>query len=140
MKVKESESCQLCLTLHPHGLYSSWNSAGQNTGVDSPSFLQIFPAQGSNPGLPHCRWILYQLSHQGSPEEGINKQREICVHGSEELIVLKCLYYLKWSSDLMQSLWKLKRHFFFTEIKINSSKIQMELQKTPNSQSYLEQK
>ena len=23
--------------------------------------------KGSNPGLPHCRWILYQLSHQGSP-------------------------------------------------------------------------
>ena len=27
----------------------------------------IFPTQGSNPGLPHCRWILYRLSHQGSP-------------------------------------------------------------------------
>ena len=27
----------------------------------------IFPTRGSNPGLPHCRWILYQLSHQGSP-------------------------------------------------------------------------
>ena len=32
------------------------------------SFLQgIFLAQGSSPGLPHCRWILYQLSHKGSP-------------------------------------------------------------------------
>ena len=32
------------------------------------SLLQgIFPTQGWNPGLPHCRWILYQLSHQGSP-------------------------------------------------------------------------
>ena len=41
---------------------------GQNTGVGSFSLLQgIFPTQGSNPGLPHCRWILYQLSHQGSP-------------------------------------------------------------------------
>ena len=30
----------------------------------SCSVLQeIFPTQGSNPGLPHCRWILYQLSH-----------------------------------------------------------------------------
>ena len=29
-------------------------------------FQGIFPTQGSNPGLPHCRWILYQLSHQGS--------------------------------------------------------------------------
>ena len=27
----------------------------------------IFPIQGSNPGLPHCRWILFQLSHKGSP-------------------------------------------------------------------------
>ena len=25
------------------------------------------PTQGSNPGLPHCRWILYQLSHKGTP-------------------------------------------------------------------------
>ena len=41
---------------------------GQNTGVGSYSLLQgIFPTQGSNPGLPHCRRILYQLSHQGSP-------------------------------------------------------------------------
>ena len=47
---------------------SPWNSAGQNTGVDSFSLLQgIFPTQGSNPDLPHCRRILYQLSHKGSP-------------------------------------------------------------------------
>ena len=52
----------------PHGLYSPWNSPGQNTGVGSLSLLQgIFPTQGLNPGLPHCRWILYQLSHKGSP-------------------------------------------------------------------------
>ena len=51
-----------------HRLYSPWNSPGQNTGVGSLSLLQgIFPTQGSNPGLPHCRWILYQLSHKGSP-------------------------------------------------------------------------
>ena len=55
-------------SLRPHGLYSPWNSPGQNTGVGSLSLLQgIFPAQGSNPGLPHCRQILYQLSHKGSP-------------------------------------------------------------------------
>ena len=41
---------------------------GQNTSVGSLSFLQgIFPTQGLNPGLPHGRWILYQLSHKGSP-------------------------------------------------------------------------
>ena len=55
-------------SLQPHGLYSPWNSPGQNTGVGSLSLLQgIFPTQGSNPGLPHCRQILYQLSHKGSP-------------------------------------------------------------------------
>ena len=55
-------------SLRSHGLYSSWNSPGQNTGVGSLFLLQwIFPTQGSNPGLPHCRQILYQLSHQGSP-------------------------------------------------------------------------
>ena len=54
-------------SLRPHGLYGPWNSPGQNTGVRSLSLLQgIFPTQGSNPGLPHCRQILYQLSHQGS--------------------------------------------------------------------------
>ena len=55
-------------SLQPHGLYSPQNSSGQNTGVGSLSLLQgIFPTQGLNPGLPHCRRILYQLSHQGSP-------------------------------------------------------------------------
>ena len=55
-------------SLQPHGLYSPWDSPGQNTGVGSLSLLEeIFPTQGSNPGLPLCRQILYQLSHQGSP-------------------------------------------------------------------------
>ena len=94
-------------SLRPHGLYSPWDSPGQNTGVGrllfftgssqprdqtqvshvaadslpaeppgkpkttgvgSLSLLQgVFLSQGSNPGLPHCGRILYQLSHQGSP-------------------------------------------------------------------------
>ena len=64
----ESESHSVMSnSLRPHGLYRLWNSPGQNTGVGSLSLLQgIFPAQGLNPGLPHCRQILYQLSHQGS--------------------------------------------------------------------------
>ena len=53
-------------SLQPHGLYSPWNSPGQNTGVGSHSLLQsILKTQGSNPGLLHCRRILYQLSHKG---------------------------------------------------------------------------
>ena len=55
-------------SLQPHGIYSSWNSPGQNTGVGSRSLLQgIFSTQGLNLGLPHCKQILYQLSHHGSP-------------------------------------------------------------------------
>ena len=54
--------------LRPHELYSPWNSPGQNTGMGSCSLLQgISPTQGSNPGVPLCRRILYQLSHKGSP-------------------------------------------------------------------------
>ena len=48
--------------------YSLWNSPGQNPAVGSLSLLQgIFPTQGSNPGLPHYRRILYQLNHKESP-------------------------------------------------------------------------
>ena len=65
----EEESCSVVSnSLWLHGLYSPRNSPDQNTGVGSLSLLQgIFPTQGWNPSLPHCRWILYQLSHKGSP-------------------------------------------------------------------------
>ena len=47
-------------SLRPRGLYSPWNSPGQNTGVGSLPLIQgIFPTQGLNPGLPHCRWIFF---------------------------------------------------------------------------------
>ena len=55
-------------SLRPHGLYSPWNSPGQNTGVGSLSLLQqIFLTHKSNWNLLRCRQILYQLSYQGSP-------------------------------------------------------------------------
>ena len=61
MKVKVT---QLCLTLCDPMDYSP----GQNTEGGSLSLLQgIFLVQGSNPGFPHCRQILYQLSYKGSP-------------------------------------------------------------------------
>ena len=66
--IHESEG-QLVVSdfLQPHGLYSPWHSLGQNTGVGSLSLLQgIFPTQGLNPGLPNCRQIFYQLSHEES--------------------------------------------------------------------------
>jgi len=71
---KKSESCSVMSdSLRPHGLQPArllcpWNSPGKNTGVGSLSLLQgIFATQESNPGLMHRRWILYHLSHQGSP-------------------------------------------------------------------------
>ena len=65
-KVKSESRSVVSGSLGSHGLHSPRNSPGQNTGVGFCSLLQgIFLAQGSNPGLPHCRWILYQLSHQG---------------------------------------------------------------------------
>ena len=60
MKMKVTQSCPtLCDPMD-----CPWNSLGQNTGVGSISLLQgIFPTQGFNPGLSHCRWILCQLSY-----------------------------------------------------------------------------
>ena len=60
---------------HVHGLYRllcPWDSPDKNTGVSSRSLLQgIFQTHGLNSGLPHSRQILYQLSHWGSRENGI---------------------------------------------------------------------
>ena len=64
MKWKSFSHVQLFVT---PWIYSPWNSPGQNTGVGSCSLLQgLFPPQGLNSSLLHCRRILYQLSHQGS--------------------------------------------------------------------------
>ena len=59
-------------SLQPQGLAHqallSGDSAKKNTGVSCHALLQgISPTQEANPGLPHCRWILHQLSYQGSP-------------------------------------------------------------------------
>ena len=68
----ESVNCSVVsYSLGPHGLYSPWNSQGQNTEVGSLSVLQgIFLTQGLNLGLLHCRRIPYHLSHQESPQKG----------------------------------------------------------------------
>ena len=77
-------------SLWPHGLYSPWNSPGQNTGVDSLSLLQgIFLTQELNPGLPHCRQILYQLSHKGS-SGCLMMWPQI-----KKIVILKCRLHLK---------------------------------------------
>ena len=66
MKVKVAQSCP---TLYDHMDYTvhGIEFSSPDSGVDSLSLLQgIFPTQESNPGLLHCRQMLYRLSHQGS--------------------------------------------------------------------------
>ena len=67
---------QLCPTLlrprglEPARLFCPWDSPSKNTGVGCHALLQgIFPAQGSNPGLLHCRQILYHLSNREAPDK-----------------------------------------------------------------------
>ena len=77
---KQSESHSVMSdSLRSHGVYSPWNSSGQNTGVCSLSLLQwIFPTQESNWGLLHLRQILYQLSYQGSPSKYVFTPKLLC--------------------------------------------------------------
>ena len=87
-------SCSVVsVSLPPHGLQPPrllrlrlWDFPGKSTGVGCRFLLQrIFPTQGLNPGLPHCRQMLYPLSHQGSP-----CQREPKYHlWTLDLIVMK---------------------------------------------------
>ena len=65
-----SLACMVSCLSHvwPSRLLCPWDSPGKNTRLGCHSLLQgIFPTQGSNRGLLLCRWILYHLSHQGSP-------------------------------------------------------------------------
>ena len=69
LKVLVTQSCPTCdpMDCSPTRLLCPWNSLGKNTGVSCHFLLQgIFPTQGLNLGLPHCRQTLYQVSHQGS--------------------------------------------------------------------------
>ena len=81
--------------LRLHGLYSPWNSSGQDTGVGSLFLLQrIFPTQELNWGLLHCRRILYQLSCQGSIWDSCGPQSWQSLHWSLilETVFLKELF------------------------------------------------
>ena len=72
-KVKVTQSCLLLCNPMDYSLPSSSvhvDSPGKTPGVGCHALFQgIFPTQGSNPGLSHCRQILYHLSHQGSPPQ-----------------------------------------------------------------------
>ena len=89
---------QSCLTLCDPMDYSlpassvHWDSPRKNTGVGCRAlFQEIFPSQGSNAGLPHCRWILYYLSHQGRLQSSrlINLASFVNIFGR---VFLVCLF------------------------------------------------
>ena len=97
---------QLCLTFcnpregNPPGSSVHGGSPGKNTGVGCHALLQrIFPTLGLNPGLPHCRQILYHLSHQGRPRNtGVGSlsllQGNFCTQESNRgLLHCKCILY-----------------------------------------------
>ena len=89
-EVKSSEASKVFVFSHsvvsdslpPHGLQPTrllcpWDSSGKNTRVGSHFLLQqIFPTQGSNTALPHCRGVLYQLNHRGSPGKSLLGRKE----------------------------------------------------------------
>ena len=89
----------------------SMDSPGKNTGVGCHSFLQIFPTQGSNPGLLHGRRILYRLNHKGSPlTPELTAQRVgIVRHISQALLSFSSdvLFSPSWSQGLLSCDWVL---------------------------------
>ena len=118
--MKVTQSCPTLCNLQPQGLYSPWDSPGQNTGVGSLSLLQgIFPTQGSNPRSPTLlgggRWILYQLSRERSPRilewvaypfsressEPRNQTGVSCTAGG---------FFINWATSLWD--WSLSCHHF----------------------------
>ena len=90
----ESESRSVVSdSLRPHGLYIPRNSPGQNPGVSSLSLLQgIFPTQGLNPGLPHYRRILYQLSQKSTGQVSLKKKKIREVRHSNLRILHLCCH------------------------------------------------
>ena len=77
-EVSESHSV-VSDSLRRHGLYSPWNSPGQNTGVGSLSLLQgIFQPRQRIQVRLHCRQILYQLSHT----EAEKSEKDVCIPGA----------------------------------------------------------
>ena len=77
-------------------LLHSWDFQGKSTRVGCHFLLQgIFPTQGSNPGLPHCRQMLYRLSHQGSrysSKDSSIRHSSICSQKRLRSLHLCCLF------------------------------------------------
>ena len=80
------------------------DSPGKNTGGGCYALLQgIFPIQGSNPGLPHCRWILYCLIHQGSPTEALHRAKFKFL-GCQETCISKKWGFTQFNADEFENM------------------------------------
>ena len=160
MKVLVAQSC---LTLCDPIVWA-WNSPEKNTGVRCHSLFQgIFPTQGLNLGVLHCRQILYHLSYQGShikknkgprnkSKEGKDLYPENIRHWWNQLqttqtnaeilcswiglILLEWPYYSR-QSQIQCNLYQ-NTTGIFHKTTTNIPKICMETQKTPSSENNLE--
>ena len=104
-------------SLRPHGLQPTrflcpWNSPGKNPGLGCHSLLQgIFPTQGSNLGLPHCRQIFfYHLSHQGNTN---NVEFSIKYRDEDSLSYLTSNWKPRRDFSKMLTIKELSFFFFF---------------------------
>ena len=123
---------QSCLSLcNPMGC----SLPGSSVHVESPSknirvdchalFQEIFPTQGSNPGLPHCMWIVYRLNHQGSPRI----LEKVAFLFSRETLRphISCLPYTSWRQLLAKKVFThlsfifLAKHFIPHPILVNAA-------------------
>ena len=103
---------QSCLTLcnptdsSPPGSFVHGDSPGKNAGVGCHALLRgIFPTQGLNPGLPHCRWILYCLSHQVSSVGCSNKLANPGRGSWEPLIYIWSVRIIRSNLGLEKGVW-----------------------------------
>ena len=120
---------QSCLTLRdpmdcsPSGSSVHGDSPGKNTRVGCHALLQaIFPIQGLNPGLPHCRWILHHVSHQGSPLSTLVHSNSCTFEdwGNTEFAVVTNIDWLMQKSHFLNK-WEtsLNSYTFFYSIVLN---------------------
>ena len=124
-------------SLQPHGLQPTGssihgNSPGKSTGVGCHALLQgIFPTQGSNPGLPHFKQILYWLSSPGRPywtsRSYLRPFHKVSL--LLEMLVLHSHYPPNFKSQL--------KCYFLKEISLTSSLSQFSLYITTHNWLYL---
>ena len=126
-----SKKCKVCIShsvgsdsLQAHGLqpirlFCPWNSPCKNTGVDCHALLQgIFPTQGLNLGLPHCRQVLYCLSHQASKK----KKKEIKKIVKTSFKRIKCFPRNFICPRKLKSIHRLQKHTVCNKVNSHSIK------------------